>query len=283
VIAYHFAGGINAAADWFYHPGGQYVQEIPAKTTFSSHFETVRVDEEYLVSRGQPVGERGSVLAVSTTLHDPSATTLAQLDNACSELDASWAARPVGLVLEDLGGVLPDRLAGRHLGVEGCPAIGLAVALSALHNRGLIHKDIKPANILAKLATRLTGFCSPTPREPQAPKPPQTISGTLAWMAFEQTVRMNRSMDSRADIYSCPATFYKALTGRVELRPLGGHRRDDGLGLPLDLDLARIDSMCLQLVHDRTDQLHDTVEVKQDLGTTFTITFDRAADGEIEP
>ena len=74
---------------------------------------------------------------------------------------------------------------------------------------------------------------------------------------------------------------------RVELRPLGGHRlvlvvSDDGVGLPLDLDLARVDSLGLQLVHDLADQLHGTVEVSRDVGTTFTVTFDQTDSGEIE-
>ena len=74
---------------------------------------------------------------------------------------------------------------------------------------------------------------------------------------------------------------------RVELRPSDGHRlvlvvSDDGVGLPLGLDLARLDSLGLQLVHDLTDQLHGTVEVSRNLGTTFTVAFDAADSGEIE-
>src|SRR5262249_47446076 len=74
---------------------------------------------------------------------------------------------------------------------------------------------------------------------------------------------------------------------RVELRPLGGHRlvlvvSDDGVGLPLDLDLARVDSLGLQLVQDLADQLHGTVEVSRDLGTTFTVIFNEADSGEVE-
>jgi two-component sensor histidine kinase len=74
---------------------------------------------------------------------------------------------------------------------------------------------------------------------------------------------------------------------RVELRPLGGHRlvlavSDDGVGLPLDLDLARVDTLGLQLVQDLTNQLHGTVEMSRRPGTTFTVTFDAADSGGIE-
>ena len=64
---------------------------------------------------------------------------------------------------------------------------------------------------------RLTGFgiASRLPRERQAPEPPEIIAGTLAYMAPEQTGRMNRSIDSRSDLYALGVTFYQMLTGRL--------------------------------------------------------------------
>src|SRR5271166_6739356 len=97
-------------------------------------------------------------------------------------------------------------------------AIGLAAGLGELHGRGLVHKDIKPANILADPVTNkawFTGFgiSSRLARERQAAELPETIAGTLAYMAPEQTGRMNRSIDSRSDLYSLGVTFYQMLTG----------------------------------------------------------------------
>ena len=71
-------------------------------------------------------------------------------------------------------------------------AIGIAAALAQVHQRGLIHKDIKPANLLVNSVTGqvwLMGFgiASRLPRERQAPSPPEVIAGTLAYMAPEQT------------------------------------------------------------------------------------------------
>jgi energy-coupling factor transporter ATP-binding protein EcfA2 len=99
-------------------------------------------------------------------------------------------------------------------------AIGIATALAQLHQRGLIHKDIKPANVLINSVTGqawLTGFgiASRLPRERQAPAPLEVIAGTLAYMAPEQTGRMNRSIDSRSDLYALGVTFYQMLTGRL--------------------------------------------------------------------
>src|ERR1700756_4284067 len=99
-------------------------------------------------------------------------------------------------------------------------AAGLAGALGKLHQQGLIHKDIKPANLLvdsASGAVWLTGFgiASRLPRERQSAEPPETIAGTLAYMAPEQTGRMNRSIDSRSDLYAFGVSLYEMLTGRL--------------------------------------------------------------------
>ena len=99
-------------------------------------------------------------------------------------------------------------------------AAAVAAALGKLHQRGLIHKDVKPANILVNAASgevRLTGFgvASQLTRERQSVEPPEFIGGTLAYMAPEQTGRMSRSINSRSDLYSLGVTFYEMLTGSL--------------------------------------------------------------------
>ncbi|HVN06016.1 MAG TPA: AAA family ATPase [Bryobacteraceae bacterium] len=125
------------------------------------------------------------------------------------------------LVLEDPGGQLLDRMIGIpfEIGRFLRLAIHMAAALGEVHQRGLIHKDIKPAHFLVDAAdhVRLTGFglASRLPRERQAPAPPEVVAGTLAYMAPEQTGRMNRSIDARSDLYALGVTFYEMLTGKL--------------------------------------------------------------------
>src|SRR5438874_8404889 len=126
------------------------------------------------------------------------------------------------LLLEDPGGDPLDRILGAPMEVGRFLrlAIGIAAALRSVHQRGLVHKEIKPSNILVNGASgevRLTGFgiASKLPREPQSPVPPEIIAGTLAYMAPEQTGRMNRSIDSRSDLYSSGVAVYEMLTGSL--------------------------------------------------------------------
>src|SRR5437879_12439926 len=130
------------------------------------------------------------------------------------------------LVLEDPGGTPVDQLLGRPLHVSDFlrSAIPLAGALRRVHERGLIHKDIKPANILldaARGGVWLTGFgiASRLPREHQAPAPPEVIAGTLAYMAPEQTGRMTRPADARNDLYALGVTYHELLTGQLPYPP----------------------------------------------------------------
>ncbi|MBV8439322.1 MAG: serine/threonine-protein kinase PknK, partial [Hyphomicrobiales bacterium] len=194
-------------------------------------------DGEHVLCRGRRLGPDGGLAAVLMALptveHAPPTALdrLAHEYELTDELHPAWAARPIELlledgqtmlVLEDPGGEPLQRLIGAPMepGRFLRLAIDVASALAKAHQRGLVHKDIKPANILVNCAdggARLTGFgiASRLPRERQAPEPPEVIAGTLAYMAPEQTGRMNRSVDSRSDLYALGVTFYLMLTGQL--------------------------------------------------------------------
>jgi diguanylate cyclase (GGDEF)-like protein/PAS domain S-box-containing protein len=111
------------------------------------------------------------------------------------------------------------RLMQRPLDVETFLPIasGIAAALSHVHGKGLVHKEIRPANIFARTdgQVKLTGFGISTmsKREPPSTNPEAMDNDALAYMAPEQTGRMNRSVDSRSDLYALGVTFYQMLTG----------------------------------------------------------------------
>ena len=202
-----------------------------------SRFTVLLEDGERVLCRGwrgHGDGEGTAVLAVLSASEHPAPAFVDQLAHEYGlrdELDSRSAARPLALVrehgrtmllLEDPGGGPLAPLLGRpmEMGRFLRFATGLSAALRDVHEHGLIHKDIKPANVLVDFTTgqvRLTGFgiAARLRRERQSPKPPELVAGTLAYMAPEQTGRMNRSIDSRSDLYSLGVTLYEILTGAL--------------------------------------------------------------------
>ena len=99
-------------------------------------------------------------------------------------------------------------------------AIQLTTILHGLHRHRVIHKDIKPANILIHPDTKQVSLidfsiASLLPKETQALQSPNTLEGTLAYLAPEQTGRMNRAIDHRTDFYTLGVTLYELLTGQL--------------------------------------------------------------------
>ncbi|TCP58968.1 putative ATPase [Tumebacillus sp. BK434] len=128
----------------------------------------------------------------------------------------------VVLVLEDFGGQsLAHLLRQKRLNLTQFLdiAISLAETLGFLHQRQIIHKDIKPHNIIVapeQGIVKLTDFsiASLLISEKTEMVNPQLLEGTPAYMSPEQTGRMNRVTDYRTDFYSLGVTFYEMLTGQ---------------------------------------------------------------------
>jgi len=198
-------------------------------------FNRLRDDGEFVLYRAHAKQiELPSVLLLAPASTRPSPETLKKIDHEYSlrsELDSAWAVRPlalsergeqISLVLDDPGGETLDGFLSGAMEMTQFlrVAVGLATALGGLHERKLIHKDVKPTNVLVNSATgqvRLMGFgiASRLRREHQPPEPPEFIAGTLPYMAPEQTGRINRSIDSRSDLYALGVTLYEMLTGNL--------------------------------------------------------------------
>jgi PAS domain S-box-containing protein len=129
------------------------------------------------------------------------------------------------LVMEDFGGISlkewrPVHEKNLSLSDFFPVAIALCEILDTLICHRIIHKDIKPANILINPKTKqvkLTDFsiASLLARETQSLMSPNVLEGTLAYISPEQTGRMNRGIDYRTDFYSLGVTFYELLTGKL--------------------------------------------------------------------
>jgi predicted ATPase/signal transduction histidine kinase len=132
----------------------------------------------------------------------------------------------LALILEDSKGeALNNFLNDRQLELKEFLeiAIQLADTLGKLHDNQIIHKDIKPTNIIitpATLDVKITDFSIATrlSRETSTLSHPTLLEGTLAYISPEQTGRMNRSIDYRTDFYSLGITFYEMLCGEVPFK-----------------------------------------------------------------
>ena len=129
----------------------------------------------------------------------------------------------VALILEDTGEpTLEQVLQGKPMPIKSflLAAIQLSKILGELHQLGLIHKDIKPSNIIVDPETGQTqlidfNLVSQLPHEIHASVNLEALEGTLAYVSPEQTGRMGRPLDYRTDFYSLGVTFYEMVTGQL--------------------------------------------------------------------
>ncbi|BAY12352.1 trifunctional serine/threonine-protein kinase/ATP-binding protein/sensor histidine kinase [Calothrix sp. NIES-2098] len=139
----------------------------------------------------------------------------------CYELETY--GNSYALILEDFGGIaLSQYVNSQPLEINEFLTIAIAItsALEYLYQNKIIHKDIKPKNILINPKTKQVklidfSISSILPKENSEIKSPNILEGTLAYISPEQTGRMNRGIDYRTDFYSLGVTFYELLTGQL--------------------------------------------------------------------
>ncbi|AKG23807.1 ATP-binding sensor histidine kinase [Calothrix sp. 336/3] len=134
------------------------------------------------------------------------------------------------IIMEDFRGIsllnymatLSQSMHTRELSIQDFLPIAIQIIqiLGQLHKARIIHKDIKPDNILINPETKVIkiidfSIASLLPREIQFLTNPNILEGTLAYISPEQTGRMNRGIDYRTDFYSLGVTFFELLTGKL--------------------------------------------------------------------
>jgi serine/threonine protein kinase len=202
--------------------------------------EQIYASSQTIVYRGRRLSDcqesdRQKVVIKQLNNPYPSFSQLLQFRNQytiAKNLELSGIIRPYSLesagnsyalVMEDCGSIsLRDYTRDRRLAIAQVLDIAVQVAqiLHELHQNRVIHKDIKPANILIHPDTKevkLIDFsiASLLPKETQEIKNPNILEGTLVYLAPEQTGRMNRGIDYRSDFYALGVTLFELLTGQL--------------------------------------------------------------------
>ena len=208
--------------------------DLPKITRYRA-FALIYASDHTLVYRGHNVENGQSVVIKLMCNQYPSFRELVQFRNQYAigkNLDIEGIIKTYALeryenryalIMEDMEGVsLAEYQDKFSLDLEGFLhlAIQLAETLHQLHQTQIIHKDIKPANILINPATqqvKLIDFSISTllPKETQTIQTANVLEGTLAYLSPEQTGRMNRGIDYRSDFYALGVTFYELLTGEL--------------------------------------------------------------------
>lgn len=144
-------------------------------------------------------------------------------DRVIHAFDVATVGNFAVLIEDDVGAESLDRYLarGRFSLAEALElALGVADALRDVHAAGIIHMDVAPHNIVYQAATaqtRLIDFDVATAwrTDHHGFVAPGKLEGTLRYMAPEQTGRMNRATDSRADLYALGVTLFELLTGQL--------------------------------------------------------------------
>ncbi|MDZ8104409.1 MAG: AAA family ATPase [Nostoc sp. DedQUE12a] len=197
--------------------------------------ETLHSGSKTIIYRGRRETDNTSVIVKTLLNEHPSLEDIARLRHEyqiIEPLQIPGIVKPyelknyqhgLALVLEDIPGcLLKEAIATQTMSLITFlkVAINLAHTLGELHAEQIIHKDIKPHNIIINPDSgevKLIDFSISSRLDKENPtlSNPNLLEGTLAYISPEQTGRMNRAIDYRSDFYSLGVTLYEMLTGTL--------------------------------------------------------------------
>ncbi|WP_017660645.1 trifunctional serine/threonine-protein kinase/ATP-binding protein/sensor histidine kinase [Baaleninema simplex] len=192
-----------------------------------------------VVYRGYRQHDRRPVILKTPRADYPDLVDLARIRHEheiAKSLDSPYLVKAYGLVsyrnhhlaavYEDIGGQSLEAIA-RHQRLSLLECLDIAVQLSQalrdLHLAKIVHKDIKPQNVIynrdsGRVQLIDFGIASRLSQERPNLNPVNTLEGTLAYLSPEQTGRTNRPLDFKSDFYSFGVTLYELLTGQLPFR-----------------------------------------------------------------
>ncbi len=192
--------------------------------------ETLQITEHRIVYRGLKQPKQIPVIIKTLKSKYPSLAEITNLKNEYKiavDLDVAGVIKThslekygngLALIIEDIGGISLKQFLSKsvlHIKEFLKIAISLAQTLSQLHKNGIIHKDIKPSNIIINSETKQVKISDFSLATNLAREIPLGIEGSLAYISPEQTGRMNRAIDYRSDFYCLGVTFYEMLTHKL--------------------------------------------------------------------
>lgn len=206
-------------------PGYQITEEIQAGSKTLIYRAIRKSDQKPVILKGL-ASDYPSLQELARLKHEYEITRNLEINRLIKPLAIEPVHNSLMLVFEDQGGQsLKQLLTTKKLEIETFLqiAIQLSETLGELHQAQIVHKDIKPSNLIIlnqpqSLSVRITDFSIATrlSRETQTLNHhPTLLEGTLAYMSPEQTGRMNRCLDYRTDFYSLGITFYEMLAGQL--------------------------------------------------------------------
>jgi len=161
-----------------------------------------------------------SARKIAMIRHEFALTQTLEIPGIVKPLEIRSSAEGAALIMEFAGDSWAGLLAQGPLPLADVlrGAIQVVDTLGAIHAANIIHKDIKPANLVVDSVTgdvKITDFSISTELrgERTAVRDFRALEGTLQYISPEQTGRMNRTIDHRTDYYSFGATLYHLVSG----------------------------------------------------------------------